>query len=193
MSFEIDPSVSRPQQQPSKVVPKANELANVLASRVNRWASEIVPKLLWLGSGSDASNLEALESRSIKRVLNVADDVPNFHGHTITYLNLHVKDFGEDSGISRVFDKAFAFLKEAEDQNEPVLVHCAAGANRSATIVIAWLMHSRHWTLAETWKYVKGKRRGVVPLKDNRLQLLALELKIHKISSFDSNDTFLRM
>lgn len=177
----------------SKAKGPGNELEILMASRANRWASEIIPDQLWLGSGSDAENFEALESRNIKHILNVADDVPNFHNHTIIYLNLGVKDFGEDRGISRVFEAAFAFLQAAQDNSEPVLVHCAAGANRSATVVMAWLMHSRQWSLVDTWKYIKGKRRGVVPLKDNRLELLNFERKIHGKSSFASDDDFLRL
>ena len=34
---------------------------------------------VFLGSGCDASNLEKLQTNAVGRVLNVADDVPNFH------------------------------------------------------------------------------------------------------------------
>lgn len=167
------------------------ELMNVLSSRANKWASEIIPNLLWLGSGTDASKFEELEKRKIKHVLNVADDVPNFHGNKVTYLNLNVVDFGGDVGISRVFEAAFKFLQEAEEKKEPVLVHCAAGANRSAAIVIAWLMKSRSWTLLQSWEQVKSKRPGIVPLKDNRMQLLDFERKLFEKPSIDKDD-FLR-
>jgi atypical dual specificity phosphatase len=164
------------------------ELTRILAGRVNAWASEIIPNQLWLGSGTDASKLEELEKRNIKHVLNVADDVPNFHGHKIKYLNLNVVDFGQDSGISRTFENAFKFLQEAQDNKEPVLVHCAAGANRSATIVIAWLMKSNHWTLLQSWLHVKSARHGVVPLKDNRLQLLEFEKTLFEKPSMNKDE-----
>jgi protein-tyrosine phosphatase len=169
-----------------------HELAGILARRVNRWASEVIPGKLWLGSGTDASKLDELEKRRIRHVLNVADDVPNFHEHAVVYLKLGVQDFGQDAGISRVFDEAFVFLKEAETENEPVLVHCAAGANRSATLVIAYLMNSRHWTLRDCWFILKSKRPGIVPLKDNRLQLLEYERTLFEMPSIEKEE-FLRL
>ena len=182
------PNVSLTNSEKNNRKPESNELLNVLANRTNKWASEIIPNMLWLGSGTDASKLVELEKRKIQHVLNVADDVPNYHGHKITYLNLNVVDFGQDKGISRVFDDAFKFLKEAEEKKEPVLVHCAAGANRSAAIVIAWLMQSRQWTLLQSWEHVKTRRPGVVPLKDNRIQLLNFERTLFEKPSMGKDE-----
>jgi protein-tyrosine phosphatase len=165
------------------------ELSNILERRRCGWASEIVDGQLWLGSGTDAMNLEELQKRNIQHVLNVADDVPNYH-RSITYLNLNIQDFGQDCGISRMFTTAFDFLAHAEASGNGVLVHCAAGANRSATIVIAYLMHSRSWTLLNSWNYVRSRRR-VVPLKDNRLQLLEFEKKLFNQSNSIEEKNFL--
>ena len=79
-----------------------SELSNILEKRRCTWASQIVDGQLWLGSGTDAMNLEELQKRNIQHVLNVADDVPNYH-QSITYLNLNIQDFGQDCGISRMF------------------------------------------------------------------------------------------
>lgn len=127
-----------------------NELRNFFASRFQLWATDILNEQIFLGSGSNAADLDQLRAHGIKRVLNVADDVPNFHEREeFIYHRLNVVDFGQDEGISRVFPGAFEFLDTAFLQKEPVLVHCAAGANRSATIVLAWLMHSQQWTLRQ--------------------------------------------
>jgi protein-tyrosine phosphatase len=174
-----------------------SELAHLMASRMNKWATEIIPDMLWLGSGTDASNLEELQRHNIRHVLNVSDDVPNFHEganfgeYTISYLKLNVGDFGTDTGISRVFDQAFAFLDRARENNERILVHCAAGANRSASLVIAYLMHSSLCaTLSDSWRLVKSKRRGVVPLKDNLAELKAYEIRRLGSSSIEMDDFF---
>ena len=44
-----------------------------------------------------------------------------------------------------------------------VLVHCAAGVSRSASIVIAYLMRIKGWTYAEAFSYVKSKRFVICP------------------------------
>lgn len=113
------------------------ELLEVLQHRKLTRASEIDDNI-WLGSGSDAENLNQLIARNIHCVLNVSDDVPNFHDKVvgIVYLKLDVRDFGQDHGISRKFEDAFEFLKfHVVERNERVLVHCAAGANRYKKVV----------------------------------------------------------
>ena len=150
------------------------------------WASEITVLTdeandfkLFLGAGRDAQNLEQLQRARITHILNVADDVPNFFEHsdqiTLAYENLNVGDFGTDAGISRVFEKAARFVQEEVVASKGrVLVHCANGSNRSATIVIALVMMLKDLPLSNAWMSV-CKERKVLPLKDNRKELLAYE------------------
>lgn len=159
-----------------------NELLSVFNDRF-KWASEIIPNQIYLGSGSDASNREELYNKNIKRILNVADDVPNYYPNNYKYLNLFVSDFGQDKGIIRVFPDAFDFLNTAKDNNETVLIHCAAGRNRSVTIIIAWLMFSERLSLKYCYNFIKSKR-SVCLQKDMKLQLLEYELQLF---GYDSN------
>lgn len=170
-----------------------NELQELFKSR-STWASEIISGILWLGSGRDAQNYEKLIENDIKYVLNVSDDVPNFFENLqdgIKYEKLNVGDFGTDEGISRVFPIAFLFLNRALENEGRVLIHCACGANRSPTIVLAWLMHSKRMTLSEAWCIVKAKRKGIFPLQDNRRQLWIFEASIHDRNSYPTEDDFL--
>eukprot|EP00621_Florenciella_sp_RCC1693_P011739 CAMPEP_0182531658 /NCGR_PEP_ID=MMETSP1323-20130603/9523_1 /TAXON_ID=236787 /ORGANISM="Florenciella parvula, Strain RCC1693" /LENGTH=468 /DNA_ID=CAMNT_0024741253 /DNA_START=144 /DNA_END=1546 /DNA_ORIENTATION=+ len=61
-----------------------------------------------------------------------------------------------------------------------VLVHCANGSNRSATVTIALLMLLRTMSLKEAWDHVVTKRPACCPLKDNRAQLLAFEAELYE-------------
>mmetsp|Transcript_36956 Transcript_36956/g.71300 ORF Transcript_36956/g.71300 Transcript_36956/m.71300 type:complete len:100 (-) Transcript_36956:660-959(-) len=76
--------------------------------------SEILP-YIFLGNGYSARNLAALKEKGITHIMNVADDVENFHPGKFTYINLHVADFGADEGISRVFPKAIEEVKKLEE------------------------------------------------------------------------------
>jgi hypothetical protein len=137
-------------------------------------ASAIFPDFMWLGSGRDASDLEMLVEHKITHILNVADDVPNYFPGRFTYRNLNVADFGSDPGISRVFESAFEFIQHVQSCNGRVLIHCAAGVNRSATVVVASIMHFHGKSLREAFEFVLKKRR-IYPLKDNREELIRWE------------------
>ena len=148
------------------------------------WASDILGGWLWLGSGQNASLLGQLQSRGITHVLNCADDVPNFHegdpaASFLTYRCLGIADFGGDAGIRRTFPAAAAFVRAARASRGGtgrVLVHCANGSNRSATVAMALLMDTQGMTLAQAWALVKARRPAASPLADNRAQLLQHEL-----------------
>ena len=168
-----------------------NELSRALQMRRDSWADAIIPNTLFLGSGTHAANLAGLREHNVAHVLNVADDVPCFHKDAgIDYLQLHVADFGSDAGISRVFDMAFEYLVAREAALEPTLVHCAAGANRSATLIVAYMMHSRRMSLREAFELVRRCRRAVCPQKDMRKQLLDYERHLG-MSSYETDDAFL--
>lgn len=154
------------------------------------WADEILPGKLWIGAGRDAQNLTKLKENNITHILNVADDVPNYYKNSseikLEYLCLKVVDFGGDTGISRVFKDAATFVAHAHSPQTPtndttkekveeeskerqgrVLIHCANGSNRSATILLAVLMQNNNMSLAEAWELSRSKRR-IQPLQDNR-------------------------
>jgi hypothetical protein len=123
------------------------------------FASAIYPDFMWLGSCKDARDLEMLQECKISHILNVADDVPNYFPSQFTYRNLNVGDFGTDPGIIRVFEHAFQFIEQVKKVNGRVLVHCAAGVNRSATVVVAAIMHFDGKSLREAFEFVLTKRR----------------------------------
>eukprot|EP00040_Diaphanoeca_grandis_P041820 m.263570 g.263570 ORF g.263570 m.263570 type:complete len:185 (-) comp51036_c0_seq1:294-848(-) len=143
------------------------------------WADEIVvdglgglggsKAVLFLGSGQDASNLHQLVLHDVSTIINVADDVPNFHSTGITYCNLQVGDFGTDKGISRVFEQAFAFAET--NHNKKILVHCANGSNRSATVVTAMIMKLYSISLKQSYAIVKKYHPASNPLPDNRKEI----------------------
>ena len=142
---------------------------------------------LFLGSGQDASNAEKLRDNGVTHIVNVADDVENFHPGQFVYCNLNVTDFGGDAGISRVFEQAADFIGKATltcESDEPgvgpgILVHCANGSNRSSTVVIACLMILQGLDLKTALDIVKKAHGKTHPLGDNRMQLMDFERRLY--------------
>jgi protein-tyrosine phosphatase len=82
----------------------------------------------------------------------------------IKYLKISVLD-EPDKQICKHFKNAYCFIENAlnEDQNNVVLVHCAWGKSRSATLVIMFLMKKFNWGFEEAFNYVKRKREYISP------------------------------
>ena len=158
----------------------ASAITEFFYKRKRIWdAAEIYNDKLYYGSGYAADNLKELKSHKITHILNVADDVGNFHPKEFTYINLKVRDMGMDTGISRVFDHAFKELDDImKQEGARVLVHCAAGRNRSATITIAYMMHREGIELGKALEIVTTKRRVFI-MKDNRRELMEYEMKLY--------------
>lgn len=60
-----------------------------------------------------------------------------------------------------------------------ILVHCAVGVSRSATLVLAYLMLYHRLTLVEAIKKVKD-HRGIIPNRGFLRQLLALDRRLRQ-------------
>lgn len=99
-------------------------------------------------------------------------------GPTVYVVNLTngkpmLSDFGvdikvDDNGSSKamhIIEEALAptinKMKEAIDQQVPVLVHCSAGRQRSATVVAAYLMAFHGMDLDATLEFMKSKKPDV--------------------------------
>ena len=120
------------------------------------------------------SHHSLVQPAQVTHIINVADDVPNFHESLdqLTYLSLEVGDFGTDRGISRVFAPALVFAVSCREKRAGgILVHCANGSNRSATVATALVTELCGCTLAEAFRHVKQRRPEATPLQDNRREL----------------------
>lgn len=142
--------------------------------------TEILP-YLYLGNECDAADMDMLQRLCITHVLNVTSNIP----FRCEHLGLVTKRLAaSDSAmqdIRQYFTDALAFIDEAQRAGGRVLVHCQAGVSRSATIVIAYLMHQRGMTLMDAFHHVRSLRSIVAPNLSFMGQLLAFEQAMRKV------------
>jgi hypothetical protein len=142
---------------------------------------------IFLGNRDHAMNREQLQGNNIGHVLNVGGSSlypDSFHREKLGLSDLRYKcieaDDVESYDISANFDEAMEFIRQAralKDGN--ILIHCAAGVSRSATIVTAYLMiEMQHRTAASALGYVSERRRIIAPNQGFIKQLLNLEMEI---------------
>uniref|UniRef100_A0A914DID7 protein-tyrosine-phosphatase n=1 Tax=Acrobeloides nanus TaxID=290746 RepID=A0A914DID7_9BILA len=137
---------------------------------------------LYLGSQNDALDPQVIEKYKITKVINlsescpkpdsVADDIQHF-------LRIPIKD-SYCAKLLPHFETAYAFLEDARQRNEKVLVHCLAGISRSATLAIAYIMRSKGLASDEAYKFVKALRPSISPNFNFMGQLLEYEKQLRE-------------
>ena len=140
---------------------------------------QITP-LIYLGNSSAASNISKLKELGIKKVLSVIDfGVPIYNEKDeFIHKRINVSDISSQNVI-KYFGECLNFIKG----DEKVLVHCMAGASRSATIVIAYLMWNQKMSYHNALNIVKEKRFIVFPNPGFRDQLQLFEKELIKTNS----------
>ncbi|KAF6734800.1 Dual specificity protein phosphatase 13 isoform A [Oryzias melastigma] len=85
----------------------------------------------------------------------------DFYGPTVDYYGIPADD-SPSFNLFHYFSPSAEYIQKALDTNEArVLVHCAVGVSRSASIVLAYLMIQHHYSLMEAISKVKENRFGL--------------------------------
>jgi protein-tyrosine phosphatase len=98
------------------------------------------------------------------------DDFPNMEWHRL------VLDDETNEDISKYFYMVHLIIQSALKEKKRILVHCAAGISRSASLVIAYLMIENKWTYEEAYHYLQKRRPQINPNSGFVKQLKKLEL-----------------
>jgi protein-tyrosine phosphatase len=94
---------------------------------------------LYLGNREDARDLAGLEAVGVTHVVNCAEELPDYHEGTLTYLGLNLRD--PDPAVRDHIDRTCAFIDAARKEGKAVLVHCFAAISRAPSTVLAYLCH----------------------------------------------------
>jgi atypical dual specificity phosphatase len=126
----------------------------------HRWFDEITPHL-WLGGApSYERDYQMLEKSGITAVVNIRaerhDDVERYKRCGIDYLQLKVLDVTVPP--LAMLDEGVAFMRRHIENDGVVLVHCAKGRARSATLLAAYLMAYEGYSFEAANDFLKEKR-----------------------------------
>ncbi|XP_070808365.1 dual specificity protein phosphatase 26 [Pituophis catenifer annectens] len=141
-------------------------------------ADEVWPGL-YLGDQDIAANRHELAQLNITHILNASHSkwrggADYYEGTGICYLGIEAHD-SPTFDMSPYFQPAADFIHKALSKSGGrILVHCAVGVSRSATLVLAYLMIYHRLTLVEAIKTVKD-HRGIIPNRGFLRQLTTLD------------------
>jgi len=130
---------------------------------------------LFISDENSAAAKKLLEEMKITHILVVGNYLKMRFPNDYKYLHLPIDDLPEQK-LNPYFEQAFNFIEEGER----VLVHCAAGVSRSASMVIAYLMMKNKWSYEIAHDLVKEKRLIINPNSSFVKQLIELEKILEK-------------
>lgn len=147
-------------------------------------ANEIIDDFLWLGSIKSAKNVSQLFKLGITYILNCADQhsIKGYTGSALNMLCLGAKDKEGYNILDHHLSDAIKFIEKARENQSKILVHCIGGVNRSAAIVVGYLLYLQNDepSLYDATKMVLEKRPFALTNKSFKRQLLHYERFLHK-------------
>jgi protein-tyrosine phosphatase len=122
-------------------------------------ADEILPGL-WLGNYQASQDDIFLRSKGIDIVFNCTKDLP-FNPLIHTRYRLPVDDNLQEDEIRNMelwsYEVIYKLVRESKKE-KPILVHCAAGMQRSAAVVAMYLIVMRNMTWEQAKRYIQQRR-----------------------------------
>lgn len=126
-------------------------------------AHEIIPRL-WLGNKRAAVNMEWLQMNNINVVMNCTKDLPFADDTEVvrrrTY-RIPIDDSLRERDINYLTtaseEVALTLLREYKS-GAKILVHCAAGMQRSAASVAIFLMTLNRWSAEKAIRHIRSIR-----------------------------------
>ena len=122
-------------------------------------ADEIIPGI-WLGNREAALDAKWLREKNIKTVFNCTKDIP-FHPVVQRRYRVPVDDNLEQDEIRNLelwsYEVVYKITREYQT-GEPMLIHCAAGMQRSAACLAMFLIALRKSMPDQAMTYIKNIR-----------------------------------
>jgi len=135
---------------------------------------------LYIGTYDDAIDEENLERKGITHILSLVGHQSRVNW--VKHKQYVMNDFGKTI-IKDVLNEVYEFMKDGQKGNNKLLVHCQSGQNRSAVVIISFLMMNLKKTLFRAHRQLKKLRPIVQVNVRYAKQLLELEKELFGESS----------
>lgn len=138
-------------------------------AETGRDPDQVRPRL-FISDAETAEDRNVLLRHNVSHIVNLCgSETP--YPEEFTYLTFgNIMDCPKQDILSHL-GRCIAFINRGLDSGTGVLVHCHAGVSRSATVVIAFLMHSESLSVDEALRELRKVRPCVQPNQGFIVQL----------------------
>lgn len=143
------------------------------------WTGDQITEHIWISDIASAFNKEKLKELGITHVFSTVLGVEPIFPDEFEYMNIPAQDISSQD-LQQYFENGAAWMEEAINNGGKILVHCACGISRSASMVIAYLMQSTGRSYDETLAYVQSKRPIIQPNRGFEEQLRVWERRTRR-------------
>lgn len=139
-------------------IPKLDQLLTTTETNNSNNISKITDNI-YLGDEEGASDLDFFKKEQIHYVLSIIPTPPKYpEDMKINVMHLNIED-SLKVNIIYYIKQCITFI----DNADKIYVHCSCGVNRSAAIIIGYLMWKTHSSYDEVFDYLKKRRECVEP------------------------------
>jgi atypical dual specificity phosphatase len=127
-------------------------------------------KLAGSGIPTSVSEIDWILKQGVKSIITMTENsLPESWVKNVKYLHVPTEDFSAPD--MEQIDQAVEFIQNRIENNEPVMVHCAAGIGRTGTILACYLVKYQKISAKDAIQKVRKERPGSIQSKSQELAI----------------------
>ena len=131
------------------------------------------------GMPTSVSEMNWILKQGVKSIVTMTENsLPESWVKNVKYLHVPTEDFSAPD--MEQIDEAVEFIRIRIENNEPVMVHCAAGIGRTGTILACYLVKYQKISAKEAIQKVRKERPGSIQSESQEIAIGLYYKVLHK-------------
>lgn len=141
-----------------------------IAKKPTNFSWLINDKLAGSGMPTSVSEIDWILKQGVKSIVTMTENsLPESWIKNVKYLHVPTEDFSAPD--MEQIDEAVEFIRVRIENNEPVMVHCAAGIGRTGTILACYLVKYQKISAKDAIQKVRKERPGSIQSESQEIAI----------------------